>query len=250
MCRWMPARVLPAGKVKIHSLKKNKTLTFVTKLLYITYYLGFTTGLEDWNVSIIINTFNVWVWHAIQAVHETTKWTKEPTVCPSLFKYLSATTFERENMIIGALQCSMSCNAHQPNSFISLYDRCWIIKREQYGCRRTVYRYYIFFSGSGIWARGLFCCDKKEIKIQSGFTKTSSSGWSTKINTQPHQPSQCSQKTSWFLHLKQSSLRWYGEMLNMHFRFELFILLHHSDAAGAFSQHMLSETSSCLNHLW
>lgn len=46
-----------------------------------------------------------------------------------------------------------------------------------------------FFAGSEIWACGLFCSDKKEMKIQSSFTKTLSSGWSDKINAQPHQSS-------------------------------------------------------------
>lgn len=74
-------------------------------------------------------------------------------------------------------------------SFISLNAVLCIINWEQYGCKYTACLFFVVVVvvGSGIWACGLFCSDKKEMKIQSSFTKTLSSGWSDKINAQPHQ---------------------------------------------------------------
>lgn len=69
----------------------------------------------------------------------------------------------------------------------------------------------------------------KEIKIQTSFTKTHSSGLSTKINTQPHQSLQCSPK-SWFTHLNSLLCFDMEKCWKWNSGVNTFIYLHHSDA--------------------
>lgn len=92
----------------------------------------------------------------------------------------------------------------------------------------------------------------KEIKIQTGFTKTHSSGLSTQINTQPQQSVRCRPK-SWVTHLNGLLMCWYGKINTgfslFFFSFFIIICLHRSDAGELFSWLLctLSEHSSRLN---